>query len=147
MARRCVFETAHPLQETEDALCRDARPWSCLDRWTARNTWFVCRHPGALRLLRTGPIGGHVRADAVLTAVEGGTQIELTVGLPGSFFLFHGVFWLALALLVWADGPSLRTLWYVWLPLFSIWQWRTLATLLPDVERELRARVQDHPSH
>ena len=23
VARRCVFETAHPLQETEDALCRE----------------------------------------------------------------------------------------------------------------------------
>ena len=147
MARRCVLETVLTPQETEKALCRGARPWSRLDRWTARNTWFARRLPAGPRLVRTGPIGGHVRVDAVLTASEGGTRIEMTMRLPAGFFLLHGIFWLTLALLIWADGFSARTLCYVWLPLFSLWQWRTLTTLLPEVERELRARVQDHSSH
>ena len=147
MARRCVLETVLTPQETEKALCRGARPWSRLDRWTARNTWFARVRPDELRLVRTGPIGGHVQVDAALTASEGGTQIEMTVRLPAGFFLLHGIFWLTLALLIWADGFSARTLCYVWLPLFSLWQWRTLTTLLPEVEWELRARVQDHSSH
>lgn len=147
MARWCVLETVLTPQETEKALCRGARPWSRLDRWTARNTWFARVRPDELRLVRTGPIGGHVQVDAVLTALEGGTQIEMIVRLPAGFFLLHGIFWLTLALLIWADGFSARTLCYVWLPLFSLWQWRTLTALLPEVERELRARVQDHLSH
>lgn len=147
MARRCVLETVLTPQETEKALCRGARPWSRLDRWTARNTWFARVRPDELRLVRTGPIGGHVQVDAALMASEGGTQIEMTVRLPAGFFLLHGIFWLTLALLIWADGFSARTLCYVWLPLFSLWQWRTLTTLLPEVEWELRARVQDHSSH
>ena len=147
MVRRCVLETLLTPRETEKALCRGARPWSRLDRWTARNTWFARVRPDGLRLVRTGPIGGHVQVDAALMAVEGGTRIEMTVRLPAGFFLFHGIFWLALALLIWADGFSPRTLCYACLPLFSLWQWRTLTGLLPEVERELRARVQDHSSH
>ena len=147
MARRCVLETVLTPQETEKALCRGARPWSRLDRWTARNTWFARVRPDELHLARTGPIGGHVQVDAVLTASEGGTRIEMTMRLPAGFFLLHGIFWLTLALLIWADGFSARTLCYVWLPLFSLWQWRTLTALLPEMERELWARVQDHSSH
>lgn len=71
----------------------------------------------------------------------------MTAGLPVGFFLLHGVFWLLLAFLLWADGVAPRTLCYAWLPLFSLWQGRTLMTLLPEVERELRARVRDRPSH
>ena len=147
MARRRVWETALAPRDASEALCRGARPWSRLDRWTARNTWFARADPGGLRLARTGPIGGHVQVDAALMASEGGTQIEMIVRLPAGFFLLHGIFWLVLALLIWADGFSPRTLCYVWLPLFSLWQWRTLTALLPEVERELRARVQDHSSH
>lgn len=147
MARRCVLETVLTPQETEKALCRGARPWSRLDRWTARNTWFARVRADELRLVRTGPIGGHVQVNAALTVSDGGTRIEMTMRLPAGFFLFHAIFWLALALLIWADGFSLRTLCCACLPLFSLWQWRTLTGLLPEVERELRARVQDHSSH
>lgn len=147
MARRCALETALTPRETVEALCRGARPWSLLDRWTARNTWFARAQPDGLRLVRTGPIGGYVQADAALTAVEGGTRIKMTVRLPAGFFLFHGFFWLALILLIWADGFSPHTLCYACLPLFSLWQWRSLTALLPEVEHELRARVQDHSSH
>ena len=148
MARRCAWETELPPREASEALCRGARPWSRLDRWTARNTWFARADPGGLRLARTGPIGGYIRADVVLTAAEGGgTRVEMTARLPGGFFLLHGVFWLLLAFLLWADGVAPRTLCYAWLPLFSLWQGRTLTTLLPEVERELRARVRDRPSH
>ena len=148
MTRRCAWETELPPREASEALCRGARPWSRLDRWTARNTWFARRLPSGLRLVRTGPIGGHVRADVVLTAAEnGGTRIEMTAELPAGFFFLHGVFWLALAMLIWADSFSSRTLCYAWLPLFSLWQGRSLTTLLPEVERELRARVPGRPSH
>ena len=148
MACRCVLETVLTPQETEQALCRSARPWSRLDRWTARNTWFARVRPDELRLVRTGPIGGHIRADVVLTAAEGGgTRVEVTAGLPAGFFLLHGAFWLARALLIWAAGFSPRTLCYAWLPLFSLWQGRSLTALLPEAERELRARDQDHSSH
>ena len=125
-----------------------ARPRARLDRWTAQNTWFARADPCGLRLARTGPIGGYIRADVVLTAAEGGgTRVEVTAGLPAGFFLLHGAFWLALALLIWADGASPRTLCYAWLPLFSLWQGRSLTALLPEAERELRARVRDRPSH
>ena len=147
MARRRVWETALTPRDASEALCRGARPWSRLDRWTARNTWFARADPGGLRLARTGPIGGYIRADVVLTAAEGGgTRVEVTAGLPAGFFLLHGAFWLALALLIWADGASPRTLCYAWLPLFSLWQGRSLTALLPEAERELRARVRDRPS-
>lgn len=135
-------------REASEALCRGARPWSRLDWWTARNTWFARADPCGLRLARTGPIGGHVQVHVVLTAAgNGGTRVEMTAGLPVGFFLLHGVFWLLLAFLLWADGVAPRTLCYAWLPLFSLWQGRTLTTLLPEVERELRARVRDRPSH
>ena len=135
-------------REASEALCRGARPWSRLDRGTARNTWFARADPCGLRLARTGPIGGHVQVHVVLTAAgNGGTRVEMTAGLPVGFFLLHGVFWLLLAFLLWADGVAPRTLCYAWLPLFSLWQGRTLTTLLPEVERELRARVRDRPSH
>ena len=148
MTRRCTWETELPPREASEALCRGARPWSRLDRWTARNTWFARADPGGLRLARTGPIGGYIRADVVLTAAEGGgTRVEVTGGLSAGFFLLHGVLWLLLAFLLWADGVAPRTLCYAWLPLFSLWQGRTLTTLLPEVERELRARVRDRPSH
>ena len=147
MTRRCAWETELPPREASEALCRGARPWSRLDRWTARNTWFARADPGGLRLARTGPIGGHVQVHVVLTAAgNGGTRVEVTGGLPAGFFLLHGVFWLLLAFLLWAAGVAPRTLCYAWLPLFSLWQGRTLTTLLPEVERELRARVRDRPS-
>lgn len=95
MGRKHTWETALTPRETEEALCHGARPWSRLDQWTARNTWFARVRPGGLRLVRTGPIGGHVRADVALTAVGDGTRIEMTLRLPAGFFLFHGVFWLA----------------------------------------------------
>ena len=147
MARRRGWETALTPREASEALCWGARPWSRLDRWTARNTWFARADPCGLRLARTGPIGGYIRADVVLTTAEGGgTRVEVTAGLPVGFFLLHGAFWLALALLIWADGASPRTLCYAWLPLFSLWQGRSLTALLPEAERELRARVRDRPS-
>ena len=95
---------------------------------------------------------GLVAASALLIVVltaagNGGTRVEVTGGLPAGFFLLHGVFWLLLAFLLWAAGVAPRTLCYAWLPLFSLWQGRTLTTLLPEVERELRARVRDRPSH
>ena len=148
MARRCVWETALTPRDASEALCRGARPWSRLDRWNARNTWFARADPCGLRLARTGPIGGHVQVHVVLTAAgNGGTRVEMTAGLPVGFFLLHGVFWLLLAFLLWADGASPRTLCYAWLPLFSLWQGRSLTALLPEAERELRARVRDRPSH
>ena len=108
-------------REASEALCRGARPWSRLDRWTARNTWFARADPCGLRLARTGPIGGHVQVHVVLTAAgNGGTRVEMTAGLPVGFFLLHGVFWLLLAFLLWADGVAPRTLCYAWLPLFSL---------------------------
>ena len=146
MGRKHTWETALTPRETEEALCHGARPWSRLDQWTARNTWFARVRPGGLRLVRTGPIGGHVRADVALTAVGDGTRIEMTLRLPAGFFLFHGVFWLALALLIWLDGFSLQSLCYVWIPFFSLCQGRTLTALLPEVERELQSRVQVCPS-
>ena len=148
MTRRCTWETELPPREASEALCRGARPWSRLDRWTAWNTWFARADPCGLRLARTGSIGGHVQVHVVLTAAgNGGTRVEMTVGLTVGFFLLHGVFWLLLAFLLWADGVAPRTLCYAWLPLFSLWQGRTLTALLPEAERELRARVRDRPSH
>ncbi len=75
------FHSALPPEEIMARLRKRTRPWSRLDRWTARNTWFLREDgEGPPRLIRTGPARSYGFASLALTAAEGGTDIAALVG-------------------------------------------------------------------
>lgn len=76
--KRYEFHSALPPEEVMDRLRRRTRPWSTLDGWTARSTWFL-REGGLtpLRLIRTARVRSYVFADLTVTGNERGAEITV----------------------------------------------------------------------
>lgn len=86
--KRYEFHSALPPEEIMARLRKRTRPWSRLDGWTARNTWFLREGgEGPPRLICTGPARSYGFAGLTLTPAEGGTDITALVGAAKTMYI------------------------------------------------------------
>lgn len=127
---RCQFHSTLPPEEVLGRLRSSTRPWSRLDGWTSRSTWFLKeQQKGPLRLIRTGRVRSYVYADLTLTGAEDGTDITASVGVSKLLCASGIAVTLLVALLIlgsillnggWMNAVK-TALQYGWLPLVLIW--------------------------
>ncbi len=142
--KRYEFHSALPPEEVMARLRERTRPWSRLDSWTARNTWFLReRGKEPPRLIRTGPARSYGFAGLTLTPAEGGTNIAALVGAAKTMHIADLVLAAVLAGLtltrVYLTGSPLGALEvlarYGWLVPVMVWTGNLTRRELPELVR------------
>lgn len=142
--RRYEFHSALPPEEVMDRLRRRTRPWSTLDGWTARSTWFLRERGSArLRLIRTGRARGYVFADLTVTGNGRGAEITALTGVAKTLYasdIAVAVFLVLMALIrVYLTGSPLGALKvlvrYGWILPVMLWAGSLTRQELPELAK------------
>lgn len=99
--KQIVFSSALSPVEAASRLRTACRPWSQLDCWTARKTFFFREKGGQFWVVRTGNIMGRVCGLLTFTPQEGGSQVAARLWVPRTgFAIFLGFTFCSIVLTV-----------------------------------------------
>lgn len=142
--KRYEFHSALSPEEVMNRLRRRTRPWSTLDGWTARSTWFLWEGGSApLRLIRTARARSYVFADLTVAGDERGAEITVLTGVAKTLYASDIIVAFSLVLMallrVCLTGSSLGALEvlirYGWILPVMLWAGSLTRRELPELTK------------